>query len=325
MLADYPEDSAARGSLAAVLEHQGRFADGMAEMVTGEILSGGGHPTISSWDGRPLGTASLLVTCTAGIGDILQMIRYALPLRRAEPQARLVLWCRPEVASAARLMRLFDDVVATQTIEDSIFDWEISLMRLRLRHHLTSDASLGEKPYLKCEPATVEPMRRRLNDLDGGDRQGPAPLRIGLRWSGAPHAYDARRSIPHAQLAPLFTLPHITWVALLESGHREIPALHDGSLPLADVSGHLHDLGDTAALICALDLIISVDTSTAHLAGALGVPCWMLARPDCDPRWGLVGDQSTLYESVRVFRHPGLTLDWDHVVRACVEALAGYR
>lgn len=323
MLAYYPEDFSARAGLGLVLQHQGRTTDGLAEMVTAEILSGGTNSAIPSWDGRPLGNSTLVVTTNAGIGDILQNLRYALPLRRNEPQARLALWCRPEVAPAARLMGLFDEIIVAPALENAAFDWEISLLRLSLRHHFISALNLGEEPYLSCEQVAIEAMRSRLDDLNGG-HAGGRPLRVGLRWSGAPASYDARRSIPRARLAPLFTQPGITWVALLENAHPEIPALHDGSLPLADLSSHLRDIADTAALICALDLVISVDTSTAHLAGALGVPCWVLARPDADFRWGLTGSQSTLYRSVRIFRHPG-RLDWDHVLHDCAAALANYR
>jgi tetratricopeptide (TPR) repeat protein len=142
--------------------------------------------------------------------------------------------------------------------------------------------------------------------------------RIGLVWAGNPalgrraaDAVDARRSIPFALLAPLLAVPGISFVSLQKGATGE--GLHDWT-------GELADFADTAALIMALDLVITVDTSVAHLAGALGRPVWLLNRFDTDWRWGLGRADCDWYPSLRQFRQdrPG---DWQTVVAQLVDAL----
>jgi len=140
----------------------------------------------------------------------------------------------------------------------------------------------------------------------------PGRLRVGLRWAGNPGLLEAKRDVPLTACAPLFDIPGIDWVALIEDPRAAPVARQFG---LAEATSYLTDFQDTGALMCNLDLIISVDTSVANLAGALGLPTWLISRPDADWRWGKSGTQSPWYGSVRVFRHPaGEGLNWSAVI-----------
>jgi tetratricopeptide (TPR) repeat protein len=325
MLAVLPDDFGARINLALSLHSQGRIADGLHEQVTAETIvqAAGDAKQLQIWDGRPLQQGSILVTINGGIGDILQNLRYAQRLRAQAPHARLVLWTRAEIVQIARLTGCFDEVLSDPALDISRFDWRMPLINLALQHFLDENRPDFTHAYIQCDPGRVEAMRLVLQSRlhETSPHAGARSLRVGLRWSGAAASYDARRSVPPERLLPLLRLPGISWVALLERGHEQLSWLAARGVALTDVSQHLADLADTAALMMNLDLVISVDTSVAHLAGALGARTWLLSRPDADPRWGKVDAQSDLYASVRLFRHPG-RLDWDQVVADVAGALA---
>ena len=142
-------------------------------------------------------------------------------------------------------------------------------------------------------------------------------LRVGLAWAGNPgFAADGLRSVPPAALAPLASVPGVSFVSLQKSASALPP------LPLADWTGALTDMADTAALIAALDLVISVDTAVAHLAGALGKTVLLLNRFDTCWRWGKDGDASPWYPTLRQCRQttPG---DWAEPVRHVARHLSG--
>ena len=169
--------------------------------------------------------------------------------------------------------------------------------------------------YLQADPARVAQWRARLDALQG--------LRVGVVWAGNPRlgglSYDRadrRRSLPVAMLAPL-ALPGVSLVSLQkgEAGRQA------RVVAMTDWTAGLHDMADTAALVCALDLVISVDTAVAHLAGALGRPVWLLNRFDNDWRWLLGRDDSPWYRTLRQFRQsaPG---EWAEVIARVAAALS---
>jgi ADP-heptose:LPS heptosyltransferase len=161
-------------------------------------------------------------------------------------------------------------------------------------------------PYMKADPVRIAHWRERL------DATLPAGVkRIGLAWTGRPtHPNDRRRSMPLVQLATLADAGPAAFVSLqkpMPSRDRETMACFPGMTDLAD---DLTDFGETAALMENLDLVITVDTSMGHLAGALGKPVWILIPKAADWRWMLDREDSPWYPSVRLFRQqkPG---DWD--------------
>jgi tetratricopeptide (TPR) repeat protein len=168
-----------------------------------------------------------------------------------------------------------------------------------------------ETPYLVADPADVAAWSRRLSVLPG--------LRVGLVWAGNPqYSDDSRRSLWLAQLAPL-AMAGVSLVSL-QTGAAAHGSHPPAGMTLLDASGDLHDFADTAAAITALDLVISVDTASAHLAGALGKPVWLLNRFDSDWRWLVERDDSPWYPSMRIFRQRAFG-DWDSVISAVASAL----
>jgi hypothetical protein len=156
-------------------------------------------------------------------------------------------------------------------------------------------------------------------------------LKVGLVWAGGnrPHVAelrknDARRSITFERLAPILDVPNVQFFSL-QKGPAALQLRHnDSGLNVVDYTEQLEDFADTAALVANLDLVISVDTSTAHLAGALDKPVWILNRFDTCWRWMLERTDTPWYAQARLFRQPALG-DWDSAIRNARDALAALR
>ena len=167
-------------------------------------------------------------------------------------------------------------------------------------------------PYLTADPADVAHWRERL--------AGFAGLRVGLCWAGGRSNYDRRRSITLEALAPLGEISGVRFISLQKGLPAAEVARPPRGMELHDFTEDLDDFADTAALIDNLDLVISVDTAVAHLAGALGKPVWVLNRFDTDFRWPRGRDDSPWYPSLRQFRQstPGA---WTSVISRAQGAL----
>jgi hypothetical protein len=171
--------------------------------------------------------------------------------------------------------------------------------------------------YLRPDPGGAARWRDRLAAVPG--------RKIGLVWAGSPRhhspvlrAADRRRSLALHRLAPLAAAVDATFVSL-QKGEPAAQA-RISPLPLVDFTDELNDFNDTAALVAALDLVISADTAVVHLAGGLGVPVWVLNRFDTCWRWLLERTDSPWYRSARVFRQPA-SGDWDSVIDQAAAAL----
>lgn len=261
------------------------------------------------WLGKEqISNRRLYVYCEQGLGDTIHFSRYAL--LGAEAGAKVFL------AVQTPLKRLFGNFHPAVTILDRDeappdFDLHCPLLSLPLAFGTT----LGNIPawpngYLS---APIEETTLWLPRLPTGRR------RIGLVWSGSPtHTNDANRSVALARLSPLFRSGDV-WVSLQkEVRAADQKALHASGL--CDLTAELADFADTAALIAGLDLVITVDTSVAHLAAALGKPVWLMLPFAPDFRWLLDREDSPWYPNMRLFRQerPG---DWDGVVRRIGAAL----
>jgi tetratricopeptide (TPR) repeat protein len=255
-----------------------------------------------AWDGAAGTGGTLLIQAEQGLGDTLQFCR--LVPRAAARGWRVVLQVQPPLV---RLLQGLADQVMSLADPAPPCDAQLPLLSLPHRLGLTPE-TIPAAPYLTAPPSD---WAHKL----------PPGRRVGLAWAGNPRrdnaifaAVDARRSIDPALLAPLASLPGIVLVSLQKSGP---PA----PFPVIDPMPHMHDLADTAALIAALDLVITVDTAIAHLAGALGRPVWLLNRFDTCWRWGLNRTDSPWYPTLTIHRQSTAGA-WPPVI-ATVVALLG--
>jgi tetratricopeptide (TPR) repeat protein len=260
---------------------------------------------------------TLLVWNEQGCGDMIQFIRFAGHLARRG--ANVVVEC-PETLTT--LMRRVPGVHKVVTKGQSLppCDAHIPVMSLPDRLGLTGD--LGTVPYLVPDPSAVAGWRRRL--------AGPGHA-VGLVWAGNPnHIDDSQRSIPIDRLQPLLAMTGVRWFSL-QFGREEDRRADDGraddgraagGIPgLTDLTPQIPDFAATAAVVAALDLVITVDTAVAHLAGALGLPVWVMLPHAPDWRWGLEREDTPWYPSARLFRQPARG-DWTTVVLRVRDALS---
>lgn len=242
-----------------------------------------------------------------GRGDLFQFARY-LPML-AGRGARVIVETYPDLMALFERIEGVDTVVAYET-ELPPHDLLTPLLSLPLAFGTTVETIPAAVPYLSVPPDRMAGWAQRL-----GSATRP---RIGLGWRGLQHI--PQRSIPPAILVPLLERTDVGFHAL----HNELPDEQRGWLAtqvnLADHSADLTDFADTAALIAQMDLVITIDTSVAHLAGALGVPAWILLHRTADWRWLTERDDSPWYPTVRLFRQRTQG-DWAEVLRRVATAL----
>lgn len=245
------------------------------------------------WDGSDLGAGTLLLHAEQGLGDSLHFARYApLAARRC---GKLVIECqRPLVELFASLKGPARVIARGDPLPE--FDAHLPLMSLANVFRTTTANVPWDGPYLEAEP-------RRVKEWSW--LRSPGSLQVGLVWAGQPGQWDDRkRSIPFAALAPLAGLPGIRFVSLQKGDAARDLAGAPAGTDILDCGARLNDFSDTAAAIANLDLVLSVDTSVAHLAGALGAPLWAMVRYDADWRWVVGGPAGATpwYPTARVFR-----------------------
>ena len=252
----------------------------------------------------------LLLHAEQGFGDTIQFARYAeLAARRG---ADVILEVQPSLAPL--LGGLFGvEVVAAGRDQLPPFDLHCPLLSLPHLLGTTAETIPGGIPYIAAPADRIAAWAPRL-PADG--------LRIGLAWSGhRDHTRDHERSIPFARLAPLLSVPGTSFVSL-QKDLRTADADDFGRCGnVIDLRAELHDFADTAAVIAQLDLVITVDTAVAHLAGAMGKPVWVLLPRVPDFRWLLDRTTSPWYPSARLFRKSRKDA-WDAVIAGVAAELA---
>ncbi len=242
----------------------------------------------SAWDGRALEGRTILLYQEHGLGDTLQLCRY-VPLVVARGGRVILEVQQPLVRLLGRLPGAERVVLAGEPLPP--FDTHDAVMSLPARFGITPGTIPRAVPYLAADAGLVADWRARL---------GVSGLfTVGLTWAGnLSNVNDVNRSVPLAALAPLTGIPGVRFVGVQKGPAAEQAA----GLSLENLGPQLGNLDDTAALVSVLDLVISVDTSVAHLAGALGVPTWLLLSTPCDWRWELERESSPWYPSMRLFR-----------------------
>ncbi len=261
------------------------------------------------WRGEPLQGRSILLHAEQGLGDTLQFLRYLPRLQALD--AELVLEVQPPLK--ALCAQSFDGVrVLAQGEALPHTDVHCPLLSLPLAFGDTLASIPGEQAWLRPEAAALAGWQSRLARV-------PGP-RIGLVWSGSPaHQDDAFRSLPLSAFSPLQAV-EANFVSLQKTLRPTDRQAFEQWPGLVDAGSGLGDFADTAALVAALDLVITVDTSVAHLAGALGVPVWILLSPTPEWRWLQERTDSPWYPSARLWRRTRST-GIAPVMAALVEAL----
>ena len=262
------------------------------------------------WAGQDLAGKTLLLRAEQGIGDTIQFLRYAPALKALG--ATVLLKVQDGFEAFARGFPGVDRVLdaAPAPVEFDYYVHPMSLPGVFGTDLATVPAPVA---YLAPEPECVTQWTRRV---------GPGPsLRVGLVWAGNPtHLRDRFRSLALAQLAPLADVPGVRFFSLQKGQGAQDAAKPPAGFALDDLGPELSDFRDTAAAIAALDLVISVDTSVAHLAGALGRPVWMLVPRPADWRWLQEGETSPWYPTMRLFRQRTRD-DWADVIARVRDAL----
>ncbi|ALM86243.1 glycosyltransferase family 9 protein [Bordetella sp. N] len=271
--------------------------------------------TLPVWDGHPLPDRTLLVICDQGYGDVIQFCRYIEHLLPHCPN--LVIAASPPVLPLVRQQssrpRYF-----SHWQDAGHADCHIPLSSLPRIFGAGAGPIPLRIPYIQADAGRAAWWRERL------DQAMPAAprRRIGVVWAGRPeHDNDARRSLTLAQLAPLAALPDTTLVSLQVGGARDQVQHYRARAPLLDVGGLLTDYAETAAVMAGLHHVVCVDTSVAHLAGAMGIPASVLLPHAPDWRWMLNRADSPWYPSLRLYRQ-ARPCDWSGLVEAVAANLA---
>jgi len=334
---DRADEALARFDAALALEPgfaEAEFNSGLAQLRAGRFIDGWRrhearwrrrgepgptYPDATLWlggaDDQALQGLTILLHAEQGLGDTLQFCRYAPAVKALG--ARVILEVQPPLKTLLVGLEGVDQVIG---IGEPIpaFDRHTPLLSLPLA--LGPSLDIPSAPYLIADPARQALWRARLPPSGGP--------RIGLVWRGsAAHGNDHNRSLPANALAPLISAAGAVGAQVV-SVQKEVSADDlawlDGRPDLLRVEDRLTDFADTAALISGCDLVISVDTSVAHLAGALGRPLWLLLAKPCDWRWMSHREDTPWYASARLFRQaaPG---DWTAVLDRAAQALAEFR
>ena len=257
------------------------------------------------WDGGALpptlpGGGTLLLQAEQGYGDTIQFVRY-VPLIKQRGVTRVILACQPELV---RLMESAPglDAVVPETGALPMFDRALTLMSLAGLFRAGDAPIPADIPYLRVPKGAGVALPK-----------GEGRLKVAIAWAGRPtHGDDWNRSIPARLLEPLWEIPDITFYSL----QRGAIAERLGRPPIntvLDAADRCADFADTAAVVAAMDLIISVDTAVVHMAGALGKPVWLMLPPVPDFRWLMQGEQSPWYPSLHLLRR-GFDGGWECVI-----------
>ncbi|HUH92399.1 MAG TPA: tetratricopeptide repeat protein, partial [Casimicrobiaceae bacterium] len=262
------------------------------------------------WLRGPLTGRRIVIWCEQGFGDSVMMLRY-LPMLKERGAAKVFVVCERELVGLVQAMPAVDRVLCgNDTIGPEDFDLQCPAMSLPHAFRTTWTTVPTATAYLTLPGDRIERWRKRLSAFDG--------LKVGLAWAGSETLEaDTRRSIPLAKLQPIFDVPGARFVSLQKD--RRLDEGGSG-LPLLDLVSECGDFLDTAALIEALDLVISVDTAVAHVAGALGKKVWLLNRFESEWRWGRGLTHSVWYPTMTIFNQRN-SVRWEDVIEDAASEL----
>ncbi len=317
-----PQEAELHRNLGVIYLLRGEFERGWKEYRWRWRVGDLRRPTdrIPVWRGEALQGRRILLSAEQGLGDTIHFVRYARLLR--ECGAVTTVYCQPALLALLQQHRELGDIVPNSLSWEGHFDFQCSL--IDAADVLNTDLSNipAMQPYLRPAPNLVQYWQRRLPSRS-------QTLRIGIAWQGNPdHQADAFRSVPLQYFERIAEVPDVELVSLQRGFGSEQIVRWRGRVPIVELP---HDVDttsgafmDTAAIMGQLDLVITTDTSIAHLAGAMGVPVWIALGYIPDWRWLLERSDSPWYPSVRLFRQPELNR-WDAVFDAMRDALTERR
>jgi hypothetical protein len=266
--------------------------------ASGAIKHAGQRHHQRIWRGEDLRDKLVLIRCYHGLGDTIQFIRFAKPLREIARQ--VIVWGQPELLSLLAQVDGIDRVMPLHDgAPDTKFDVDIEVMELAHALRATPQLTAGRVPYLP-------------RDFCKSKKQVNSPLSIGIVWEAG--TWNTRRSAPPPLFARLLENSDVRLFSLQQGPGRASAA----TIPAEDIAAD--DLQTLASTITRLDLIVTVDTMVAHLAGALGVPVWTMLHRGCDWRWPETGRETIWYPSMKLF-HQKRAGDWTNVMDEMIEEL----
>jgi Flp pilus assembly protein TadD len=310
-----PEDHESRRNLALVRllagDYQRGWVDYEARLRCAGVNSQSRSPR---WEGDDLRGRSILLYTEQGFGDTLQFVRYA-PLVKARG-GRVVVECSPDLVPVLRSCPGIDEFVGPNT-NGTRTDLSVPLLSLPFLFRTTLATIPAAVPYLTPEADRVARWRWHLRNVGG--------IRVGIAWRGSPtNGGDPIRSAPLSAFRPLAEVPGVQLISLQQTdGVEELSgaAFHVAPLDLGrQIDRPGERFTDSAAVMACLDLVVTVDTALAHLAGAIGIPVWIALPFACDWRWLRGRSDNPWYPSARLFRQPRPGA-WDEVFSAIAVAV----
>jgi len=309
-----PDLALPRFSLATLYLLLGQYTKGWPLYESRFSWQGNFRLDIPIWQGEDLSGRNILLFYEQGLGDMLQFIRYADKVSALASQTSV--WIQRPLE---RLLADSQDNFAIYTNKKDIpykqFDYACSLFSLPLVFNTSPETIPNTVPYICPPKETAVKWHNKISEITADSPK------IGVVWAGNPeHSDDYNRSIPFDLISQLFATEGPTWISL-QLG-EQAQNLSRSQLVVMDYSPELTDFAETAGLLETLDLVIAVDTAVAHLAGAMGKKTWLFLPYAPDWRWGLEGEDSLWYPTMRLFRqrNPG---DWQEVLARVKTALVG--
>lgn len=265
------------------------------------------------WDGeKPLDGKRFMVYCEQGMGDGIMFSRYFSDLKKLG--AYVIIHCACQIESVIKRLEGVDETVVADIMTNvnaplPEYDYHCASMSLP---HLLGVSEISGKPWIKAATDRFRPLLEK--------KYGSESFKIGIVWAGSPkHPHDIKRSIPLKFFKPLLAMEGTQFLSLQTEattrtygqGFSQDPPpeakvynyVQDcDDVKLVDLTDMIQSFEDTATILAGIDLLISCDTAAVHLAGAMGVPCWMFLPYNPDWRWGMEGDTTMWYDSVRLFR-----------------------
>ncbi|WP_111976380.1 tetratricopeptide repeat protein [Algibacillus agarilyticus] len=286
------------------------------------------YNTCPVWQGENVDT--LLIYDEQGLGDTLQFLRYVWPAAQKAQTIHLLIKDKLHCLLNPNTSLLPTNVNLVQGMTfQGATDAHCPLMALPIVLGMESNPLAEQVPYLQSSSLpsstnaalTNKPLiKHKTNSKNTNTTNNTETnVKVGLVWAGNPeHLKDQYRSIPLPQLSPLFETPNINWYSIQMGAATA--ELAETTLPITRLDDQINDFSDTANIMHELDLVITVDTSVAHLAGALNIPCWVLISADPDWRWLLNTTKSHWYPNMRLFRQSHI-YQWSHAIQAVKDAL----